>query len=318
MHGLYLSRKCGDLAELSRNLLGMHSWFYRNVAFSAVIRGADIGGWKTVLTKTWLYGGRLHGAAYDELPRLLALSPGDEGFWGDAQMKAIADEAISLMEDGVSSRAEMRRIFAGRYDHTTLETAFSPWGGIFVNLARLGRVAFRDMASHDFDLVDREPMKTQDEVLPGLLRDYITAYGPATLADAAWFFNFWREDKVKLKKFNVDEFSSFKYDGDLYFYIDDPEGMNDIPEVTLLSGFDPLIVSYSQRSRFLPDEYKSSVILKSGICNPTVAVNGRVEGLWNIKKGEPALEFFSEQPKRVRDAAYNLLDEMRWETAGRL
>jgi hypothetical protein len=47
-------------------------------------------------------------------------------------------------------------------------------------------------------------------------------------------------------------------------------------------------------------------------------VNGRVEGLWNIKKGEPSLEFFSEQPKRIQDAAYDLLDEMRWSTAGRL
>ena len=54
MHGLYLSRQCADLEKLAHELLGLHSWFYRNVPFSALIRGADISGWKTRLTKTWL------------------------------------------------------------------------------------------------------------------------------------------------------------------------------------------------------------------------------------------------------------------------
>ena len=56
--------------------MGLHSWFYRNVAFSALIRGADITGWKTKLTKTWLYRGTLHGVVYEDLPQLLALHPG--------------------------------------------------------------------------------------------------------------------------------------------------------------------------------------------------------------------------------------------------
>ena len=59
MHGLYLSRKCEDLVRLSHELMGMHCWFHRNVAFSAVIRGAGLAGWKTALTKTWLYRGKM-------------------------------------------------------------------------------------------------------------------------------------------------------------------------------------------------------------------------------------------------------------------
>ena len=45
MHGLYLSRKCEDITQLSSELLGLHCWFHRNVAFSALIRGADLTGW---------------------------------------------------------------------------------------------------------------------------------------------------------------------------------------------------------------------------------------------------------------------------------
>ena len=37
MHGLYLLCKCEDITELSRELLGLHCWFHRNVAFSALI-----------------------------------------------------------------------------------------------------------------------------------------------------------------------------------------------------------------------------------------------------------------------------------------
>lgn len=96
--------------------------------------------------------------------------------------------------------------------------------------------------------------------------------------------------------------------------INDNTDMGDIPELTLLSGFDPLIVSYTERSAVPPPEYKSAVIMKSGICLPTIAVNGRVAGLWNIKKGEPTVEFFTTQPKRIKDAAFDLVDGISWQT----
>lgn len=67
MHGLYLSRQCNDLVTLAHNLLGLHCWFHRNVVFSALIRGADLYGWKTALDKTWVHHA-LHGVPYEDLP----------------------------------------------------------------------------------------------------------------------------------------------------------------------------------------------------------------------------------------------------------
>jgi hypothetical protein len=320
MHGLYLSRTCGDITELSRELLGLHCWFHRNVAFSALIRGADISDWNTALTKTWLYRGTLHGVAYGDLPTLLALHTGGSWirqFLGD-RMDDIIEEVMRLMEDGVHSRAEMRRIFAGRYDYHTIDMVFSGWGGIFVYLAGLGKVAFRDMTSRNFDLISAEPIQTQDEVLPGLFRRYVKTYGPATLADAAWFFGLGKERKSKLSDLNLDEFSRFEHNGSVYYHIEDSADMGDIPELTLLSGFDPLIVSYAERSAVLPPEYKKTVIMSSGICLPTIAVNGRVAGLWNIKKGEPFVEFFDTQPKCLTDTTYDLVDNICLQTAGKI
>lgn len=316
MHGLYLSRQCEDITKLSRELLGLHCWFHRNVAFSALIRGAGLMGWKTSLTKTWLYRGTLHGVVFEDLPLLLALHAG--GWRWEERYKEIAERVVGLMEDGVYSRAEMRRIFAYDYDSYTIDAAFSSWGGIFCELARLGKVAFRNMTSRDFDLIDAEPTQTREEALPELFQRYIAAYGPATLSDAAWFFGLLKERKKELSALNLDEYSHFEYNGAVYYYIEDNADIGDIPELTLLSGFDPLIVSYTDRSAVLPQEYKSAVILKSGICLPTIAINGQVAGLWNIKKNQSIVEFFTEQPKRIKDAAYDMADSISWRTRDHL
>lgn len=312
MHGVYLSRPCEDLETLAHELLGLHSWFGRNVPFSALIRGANVSGWKTRLTKTWLYRGTLHGVVYADLPELLALSVVDrkDGYYawlskayGANTIHRIEEEVLRLMEDGVCSRTEFRHIFLQWYEPKVVEDVFSSWGGVFVCLAQAGKVAFQNMASRDFDLIDAEPRESLDEVLPKLLRRYFAAYGPATIADAAYFFGIRKEDAPRLPNLLPRDLERMEYDGKIYYYSDSP-GMGGIPELTLLSGFDPVIVSYTPENRFsLPREYKSRVILKSGICLPTVAVDGQVAGVWNIKKNAPVVEFFAPQPKKIETAA---------------
>lgn len=320
-HGLYLSRKCHNIIDLSRELLGLHCWFHRNVVFSALIRGTNIAGWKHALTKTWLYRGTLHGVVYDELPKLLSLNKGESWlgrYYGDALVATIADEVLRYMEDGVYSRAELRRIFIRKYEPKIVEAMFSPWGGIFVHLAALGQVAFRDMTSRDFDMTDAEPIFTPEEILPELLRRYLQAYGPATLEDAAYFFGFLRDDKKLLQDISLEEYESFKLDKKVYYHCGEVGSMCDIPEYNLLSGFDPIIVSYKERGAVLPAEYKSRVILKSGICLPTIAVNGKIAGVWNIKKNEPVIEFFEGQPKSIENGVRDLVDNMRMQVAGKM
>jgi hypothetical protein len=43
-----------------------------------------------------------------------------------------------------------------------------------------------------------------------------------------------------------------------------------------------------------------------------------VAGLWNIKDGEGVVEFFTEQPKRIKDAVRDWVEVVRWGTAGRI
>ena len=68
----------------------------------------------------------------------------------------------------------------------------------------------------------------------------------------------------------------------------------------------------------LPREYRKAVILKSGICLPTVAVDGVVAGVWNLKKKEPVAEFFTSQPRALQQEALARVEQIGWGTAGRL
>lgn len=319
MNGLYLSRGCWDIAELSRELLGLHCWFHRNVAFSALIRGCGLAGWKTALTKTWLYRGTLHGAVYEELPLLLALHA-DEAPWSwfglsEREAEEVAQRVLYLMEDGIYSRAEMRRIFADSYDTETVSRLFSPWGGIFVYLARRGKVAFRNMTSRDFDLIAGEPVLSQGEALERLLPRYFEAYGPAGVEDAAWFFGV---DKALVKGSAALRGLEWTERGRERLYYVPAEDMGDIPHLTLLSGFDPYLVSYVNREAALPQEYKKAVVLKSGICLPTIAIDGVVAGIWNLKNKEPVVEFFTRQPKALREEALARVEQISWGVDGRL
>ena len=115
-------------------------------------------------------------------------------------------------------------------------------------------------------------------------------------------------------RINVDAFFQFEYAGNVYYCLDDPADMANIPELTLLLGFDPLIVSYAQRDAVLPPEYKNAVVLKSGIYSPTIAVNGQVTGLWNIKKGEPRMGFSKPQSTRIKNAAFGLVYNISCQT----
>lgn len=319
MHGLYLSRGCWDIGELAGELLGLHCWFHRNVAFSALIRGCGLTGWKNALTKTWLYRGTLHGAVYEDLPLLLALHA-DAAPWSwfglpEEEVEEVARRVLYLMEDGVNSRSEMRKIFADSYDAETVGRLFSSWGGIFVYLARRGKVAFQSMVSRDFDLIGAEPVLSPAEALEELLPRFFEAYGPASPEDAAWFFGV---DKAVVRQAKALEGLEGLERGRERLYYVTKGDMGDIPHLTLLSGFDPYVVSYVDREAVLPREYRKAVILKSGICLPTVAVDGVVAGVWNLKKKEPVVEFFTSQPRALQQEALARVEQIGWGTAGRL
>jgi hypothetical protein len=70
--------------------------------------------------------------------------------------------------------------------------------------------------------------------------------------------------------------------------------------VRFLPKWDALLLSYEDRTRVLPQEYRDTVIRKNGDVLPTFLVDGRVAGSWRDENGRVVLEPFAPLPRPVR------------------
>ncbi|WP_238327810.1 winged helix DNA-binding domain-containing protein [Paenibacillus gorillae] len=113
---------------------------------------------------------------------------------------------------------------------------------------------------------------------------YLAAFGPASVKDMqAWCGLTGLRTHVQRLR------------GQLVIYRDD-NGVElfDLADISLpdpdapvpprfLSEFDNMLLSYADRSRILPDEYKPLVFTVNGIIKATILVDGFVSGLWRLE-----------------------------------
>jgi hypothetical protein len=130
-----------------------------------------------------------------------------------------------------------------------------------------------------------------------LLR-YLEAFGPATAADfAAWSgLAGVREivDRMELRRLVDDQGREL---------VDVPDGLLPDPDTPapprFLPPFDNVLLAHKDRSRVIPDEYRTRVVndLGSGM----LLVDGFVRGTWKVADGDLALDLF--EPLDEEDAA---------------
>lgn len=146
-----------------------------------------------------------------------------------------------------------------------------------------------------------------------LIMDYLRAYGPATVQDYAY----WTGMKVstaraELKKIES-ELSLVEVSGQkekLYIPLDTLLELNNIeviPLVRLLPKFDSLLMGHKDKSRFMDEATKKQVFLPMANVSATVLVDGRVEGVWNIKKDGDMWKLNFEFFKKLDEEHMNLL-----------
>ncbi|QRP44643.1 winged helix DNA-binding domain-containing protein [Amycolatopsis sp. FDAARGOS 1241] len=140
--------------------------------------------------------------------------------------------------------------------------------------------------------------------LDQLVRRYLKAFGPATIADAQAWSGLTKLDEVIERM-------------DLRTYLDEAgRTLYDLPESTLpgedvpapprlLAPFEQPILSYADRTRVISDEHRKRVISQNGIVKGTVLAGGYVQGYWEVETARERATFvltpFERLPKR--DAA---------------
>jgi Winged helix DNA-binding domain len=142
------------------------------------------------------------------------------------------------------------------------------------------------------------PAVKPDEAATLLVRRYLGAFGPASRQDLIAFSGL-RVAEVEpglegLRRFEDEQGREL---------LDLPRAPRPAPDtpvpVRLLPRWDALLLSHADRTRVLPEEYRSTVIT-GGWVHATFLVDGMVAGIWRIQKGKVKTEPFAPLPLRMR------------------
>jgi hypothetical protein len=164
-----------------------------------------------------------------------------------------------------------------------------PWRGVrlsvpFVIVPDGGPWSFgRRPVFQAADVALGTPMLSPEAGADLLVRRYLSAFGPASVADlAAWT----RVERGRLKpafERLAPELRRFRNEaGALLFDVTDgPLPAADTPAPPrLLPMWDSVLLAYADRSRIVPEAYRRRVVMSNGDYLPCFLVDGLVAGLW--------------------------------------
>ena len=137
------------------------------------------------------------------------------------------------------------------------------------------------------------PRLDAQESRAALARRWLTAYGPATVADLKWWtgwtLSHTREALAAIGAVEVD------LDGTPGFVMPDDVGVepSSEPWVALLPALDPTVMGWKERAWYLGD-HGPALFDRSGNAGPTVWLNGRIVGGWSARTGTVAFRLFED------------------------
>jgi hypothetical protein len=134
----------------------------------------------------------------------------------------------------------------------------------------------------------RKDRESPDESVQRLVRHYLEAFGPASVADFAQF-TMLRRPVVRQALHALTD-SLVELEGpDGVRLLDVPGGSlpaeDTVAPPRLLPMWDSVLLAYADRNRVIPPEYRRLVIKQNGDVLPTLLVDGYVAGVWRPSKG---------------------------------
>jgi Winged helix DNA-binding domain len=152
-------------------------------------------------------------------------------------------------------------------------------------------VAIEEPEAHD-------PTEARAEII----RRYLAAFGPAARRDiGAW--SMMRVPEIQRALDRLEPMRRFR-DEQGRELLDVPRaplpGVETPAPVRFLPKWDNVLLSFADRTRVLPEQYRKTVIGKNGDVAPTFLVDGFVAGTWRVEKGRVVVEPFAALPRAVR------------------
>jgi hypothetical protein len=176
----------------------------------------------------------------------------------------------------------------GRFRHAPSE---APW-----SFGR--RPAYLVAPDPDGDEPDR------DDAIARVVRRYLAAFGPASVADVSRFTLLPRGVVRAAVARLGDELDRVTGPGGTPLHdVHDgrrPDGDTPAPP-RLLPMWDALLLAYDDRSRVVPDDVRQMVIRRNGDVLPTVLVDGHVAGVWRVTEQGVEVTAFRELTATIWD-----------------
>jgi hypothetical protein len=155
------------------------------------------------------------------------------------------------------------------------------------------------------------PFVDEPAALEFVVRRYLAAFGPASISD----LRAWSHVSVARLRPVIDAIPEVVHlrddrDRDLIDFADAARPPADVPAPPrFLPMWDSVLLGHADRSRVLPDEYRSAVISRNGDVLPTFLIDGRVAGLWWVEPDGAGTRIALERFERIPKGAQRALDE---------
>lgn len=248
------------------------------------------------ILRTWPMRGTIHFVPAEDAKWMLKLTA-SRILAGDRrrQQQLELDEAIieragalfhdTLVGDRCLSRAEMMKILeAGGINPAGQRGYHILWYLSQRGLLCIGPTVEKQQT---FVLLDEWAPQareySREEALAELTRRYITAHGPATTQDFAWWAGITLSDAKAGFASIKTSLAVEKWDGQEYWMARDGlRGSIGQPgDVHLLAGFDEYMLGYKDRSAVLAAEHAQFIVPgNNGVFLPTIVVAGFISGAW--------------------------------------
>jgi hypothetical protein len=309
-HGLVPGTTFSSADEAAAAVLGLHAQLMTSAAMSAAARvaGYDRSALdddlyrRRSLVKAWCMRGTLHllaardfGLALAAIMRKRAAEQRDFlvrcGF-GAAEIDALAGRVARALEDGPATRKRLHELVP-----ELKRIPEAQWGQDVKDLCYQGLVVHAEPDGNEarFARADAWLSGPPAEVPPEaataeLLRRYLHAYGPASLADfASWAgFDVTVTGAAARRRLGdaVREVEVEGYTRPLLMLSEDEAALARVAPLTAafpLPRFDPLIMGLKDRRRFVGDQWRQRLLLPGGFVAATLWSAGRVVGIWDFQ-----------------------------------
>ena len=273
------------------------------------------------LVKTWCLRGTVHVLASADLA-IMAQAVGRQQL-GEHEYfmktrRGIDAQAIRRFNKSILRALARRPLSRSELRKAVPELAGIPgsasWGADVKALALLGELVFADADGIESRFARRDvwlpelawALPSEEEAQRELLLRYLSAYGPATRQD----FAHWSGLKMKVAQAIFEacardlipvEVAGWR--GDCYVRREDEPLLKTCEEpaaVKLLPKFDPLLMAYTEKTRFIAEEHLARVYRPAGQVEAVVLLRGRVIATWRAKLESARLRLTCAPFRRLR------------------